>query len=75
MLPTKFGVSRPFGSGEEAKNIFLRWQAWWPPWISNQNDFSYFDLIVTPMLPIKFQDNQPFVSGEKVKNRFVRWLP
>ena len=25
MLPTKFPVSWPFGSGEETKNIFSRW--------------------------------------------------
>ena len=74
MLPTKFGVSWPFGFEEEVKNRFLRWQPWWPSWISNQNDFSYFDLLVTPMLPNKFQDNQPFVSGE-AKNRFSRWRP
>ena len=70
MLPTKFGVSWPFGSGEEAKNIFLRWQPWRPSWIYDQNDFSYFDLLVTPMLPIKFQDNRPFVSGEEAKIDF-----
>ena len=39
MLPTKFGVNKPFGSGEEAKNRFSRWQ---PSWISDRNDFSYF---------------------------------
>ena len=43
------------------------------PWISDQKDFSYFDLQVTPMFPIKFQDNRPFVSGEEAKNRFSRW--
>ena len=35
MLPNKFQVNWPFGSGEEAKNGFSRW-------ISEQNDFSYF---------------------------------
>ena len=39
LLPSKFGVNWPFGSGEEAKNRFSRW---WPSWISDQNDFSYF---------------------------------
>ena len=39
MFPTKFQVSWPFGSGEEAKNRFSRW---WPSWISNWNNFSYF---------------------------------
>ena len=75
MLPTKFEVSWPFGSGEEAKNRFLRWQPWWPSWISDQNNFSYFDLLVTLMHPIKFQDNRSFVSGEIAKNRFSRWRP
>ena len=42
MLPTKFGVKWPFGSGEEAKNSFSRWQPWWPSWNSDWNDFSYF---------------------------------
>ena len=30
------------GSGEEFQNKFLRWQPWWPSWISNGNYFSYF---------------------------------
>ena len=42
MLPSKFGVNWPFGSGEEAKNRFSRWLPWQPSWISDQNDFSYF---------------------------------
>ena len=39
MLPTKFHVDWPFGSGEEAKNRFSKWQ---PSWISDRNYFSYF---------------------------------
>ena len=42
MVPSKFGVNWPFGSGEEAKNIFSRWRPWRPSWISYRNDFSYF---------------------------------
>ena len=42
MLPSKFGVNWPFGSGEEAKNRFSRWRPWRPSWISDQHDFSYF---------------------------------
>ena len=38
MLPNKFGVNWPFGSGE-AKNRFSRWR---PSWIFDRNDFSYF---------------------------------
>ena len=39
MLPTKFQVNWPFGSGEEAKIIFSRWP---PALISNHKKFSYF---------------------------------
>ena len=39
MLPTKFQVNWPFCSGEEGKNRFSRWP---PPWILDQNNFSYF---------------------------------
>ena len=42
MLPSKFGVNWPFGSGEEAKNTFSRWRPWRPSWISDRHDFSYF---------------------------------
>ena len=42
MVPSKFGVNWPFGSGEEAKNRFSRWRPWRPFWISDRNDFSYF---------------------------------
>ena len=62
----------PFGSGEEAKNRFSRWQLWQPSWITDLNDFSYFDLLVTLILPIKFHENEPFASGEEAKNRFSR---
>ena len=42
VLPTKFQVNWPFGSGEEAKNRLLRWPPWWPFWIFDWHDFSYF---------------------------------
>ena len=42
MLPSKFEVNWPFGSGEEAKNRFSRWRPWQPSWISDRHDFSYF---------------------------------
>ena len=42
MVPSKFGVNWPFGSGEEAKNRFSRWRPWQPSWISDRNDFRYF---------------------------------
>ena len=42
ILPTKFRVNWPFGSGAEAHYRFSRWQPWPSSWISDQNDFSYF---------------------------------
>ena len=39
MLPSKFVVNWPFGSGEEVKNRFSRWR---PSWIYDRNNFSYF---------------------------------
>ena len=42
MLPTKFRIKWPFSSGEEAKNRYSRWLSWWPSWISDRDDFSYF---------------------------------
>ena len=42
MLPSKFGVNWPFGSGKEAKNRFSRWPPRRPSWISDRHDFSYF---------------------------------
>ena len=42
MLSSKFGVNWPFCSGEEAKNRFSRWPPWWPSWIYDRHDFSYF---------------------------------
>ena len=57
MLPGKFGVNWPFGSGEEAKNRFSRWP---PSLISDRNDFSYFFYLQdTPMLPTKYRVNWP----------------
>ena len=42
MLPTMLGVNWLLGSGEEAKNRFSRWLPWWPSWISDRHDLSYF---------------------------------
>ena len=65
MLPSKFGVNWPFGSGEKAKNRFSRWR---PSWISDRHNFS--DLQVTLMLPSMFGVNWPFGSGEEAKIDF-----
>ena len=39
ILPTKFQVDEPFGSGEAFQNRFPRWR---PFWISNLKYFGYF---------------------------------
>ena len=67
MLPTKFQVSWPFCSEEEVINKFPRWPPWRPYWISDRNDFNYFDQQITPVLPSKFPVNWPLGSGEVEK--------
>ena len=60
MLPTRFQVNRPFGSGEEAKNKFSRWLTQQPFWISDWNDFSYFwSKSLLHMLRTTFRVNRP----------------
>ena len=64
MLPIKFQVHWPFGSGEEAKNFQDGHHG--SPWISDQKDFSFFFYLqVIPMLPTKFQVKWPFVQEKK----------
>ena len=69
MLPTKFRVNWPFGSGE-GKNRFSRRLGFPIGTI-----LATFDLQVTLMLLTKFRVKWPFHSGEEVKKRFSRWLP
>ena len=59
-LPTKFRVSWPFGSGEEAKHRFFRWQSWRPSWISDRNDCSNF-------LPTRHPDASFQVSSQSAQ--------
>ena len=70
MHRTKFRVNWPFGSGEEAENRFSRWRPCWQSWISDRNDFSFFNLHVTLMFPTKFHASWPFGSGEEAKIYF-----
>ena len=55
MHPTEVQVNWPFGSGEEAKNRFLRWSPQKASLISDRNDFTYLALQITLVLPTKFQ--------------------
>ena len=71
MLPIKFQVNWPFGSGVEAKNRFSRW----PLRLLIGTILAIFDLQVTLILPTKFQVNWLFGSGEEAKSRFSRWPP
>ena len=65
MLPTKFQVNWPFGSGEEAKNRFSRWPPRRPTSISDRNDFSCFWSTSHPMLTTELQVNWPELSSHK----------
>ena len=70
MLPTKFRVNWPFGSGEEAKNRFSRWLPWRPSWISDWHDFSYF-WYKSPQCLLRSLKS----IGLSVQYRFSRWRP
>ena len=60
MLPSKFGVNWPFGSGEEAKNIdFQDGGHGGHLGFSIGTILAMFDLQVTPMIPTKYQVNWP----------------
>ena len=70
LLPTKFQVNWPFGSGEKVKKRFSRCRPWRPSWISGRNDFSFFLIYkFAPMLPTKFQVHWPFDSGAEGKKK------
>ena len=73
MLPTKFQVNYPFGSGKEEAKMIFKMATRRPSSISDQNDFIYFYLQVTLMLHIRFQVSKPFRSGKEAKNRFSIW--
>ena len=75
MLPSKFGVNWPFGSGEEVKNRFQDGCHGGHLGFPIGTTLAIFDLQVTLMLPGKFGVNWPFGSGEEAKNRFSRWRP
>ena len=76
MLPSKFGVNWPFGSGEEAKKIdFEDGGHGGHLGFPIGTILAIFDLQITLMLPSKFGINWPFGSGEEAKNRFSRWRP
>ena len=75
MLPSKFGVNWPFGSGEEAKIDFQDGGHGGHLGFPIGTILAIFDLQVTPMLPSKFGVSWPFGSGEEAKNRFSRWRP
>ena len=54
ILPTRFRVSWPFGSGEAAQTRFSRWQTWLLSWICYPTILSILDLQVVLILPNKF---------------------
>ena len=59
MLPSKFGVNWPFGSGEEAKIDFQDGNHGGHLGFPMGTILAIFDLQVTPMLPTKYQVNWP----------------
>ena len=75
MLPTKFQVNWPFGSGEEVKSIFSRWPPRQPSWISDRNDFSYFCSTSHPNASYQVSSLLAFRFRRRSENWFSRWPP
>ena len=75
MLPTKFQVNWPFGSGEEAKIDFQGGRHGSHLGFLIGTILAIFEVHVTPMLSTKFEVSWSFRSGEGSKNRFSRWPP
>ena len=72
ILPIKFPVSWPFGSGEEEQNRFSRRQ---PSWNPIRTILATFNLQVAPIFPTKIWVNWPFCSGQEAQIRFSRaWI-
>ena len=71
IIPTRFRVNWPLRSGGDGQNRFSKWQPWWPFWISDWNDFTYFflDLQVTPVLPTKLSQ-LAFLFGRRSATDF-----
>ena len=75
MLPTKFGVNWPFGSGKKQKTVFQDGCHGAHPGFTIGMILVIFDLQVTPMPPTKFGVNRLFGLGVEAKNRSSRWRP
>ena len=72
ILPTKFQVNWPFGSGEEAKNIFSRWPSRRHLGFPIAPSLAIFDPQVARCFFPNFKSI--WFRGKK-KNRFSRWWP
>ena len=48
ILPMKFWVNRPFGSGEKFQTRFSKWPLGWPSWFNYRNNFNYFSIYKSP---------------------------
>ena len=70
MLPIKFQVNWPFGSGEEVNN-FSRWLPWRPSWISDWHDFIYFWSTTHPN--VSYQVWSQLASSVQEKKLNIDW--
>ena len=76
ILPIKFWVNWPFSSGEVQNRDFSKWQPWWPSWISDQNEFSYFWSTSHPDISYPVSSwLAVWFRRRSLKNRFSRWQP
>ena len=70
MVPTKFKVSWPFGSGGEAKNRFSRWRPLRQFRFFDRNNYSYFLIYSSPRcFLLKFMSIGLLAQEEKRKKK------
>ena len=70
MLPIKFQVSWPLGSGEEAKNRLSKWHHGGHLGLRIGMILAIFDLQVTQILPTKFQSIGLSIQEKKILKYF-----
>ena len=74
IIPIKFRVNWSFYSGE-VQNRFSRWRLWWPYWISDQNNFSYFWSTSHPDTSYQVSNGLAFWFRRRSSKQISRWQP
>ena len=76
ILSVKFWVNLPLGSGEiQYSYRFSRWQLWYPSWIKDWYNLSYFGSTSHPNTSYQISSQFAFQLRRRNAKRFSRWQP